>query len=103
MLVFALKSVKADGAVTCCGNAASADISLTVFPFILRGITLFGIDSQNCPMDRRTRTWNMLADSLKFPWLEQLASEVKLDGANHQIENIRKGTHKGRIVVNMQD
>lgn len=103
MLVFALKSIKADGAVTCCGNAASADISLTVFPFILRGITLFGIDSQNCPMDRRTRTWNMLADSWKFPWLEKLASEVKLDGAIQQIDSIRKGTHKGRIIVNMQD
>ncbi len=103
MLVFALKSVKADGAVTCCGNAASADISLTVYPFILRGVTLFGIDSQNCPMDRRTGTWNMLAGAWKFPWLEKLASEDVLDGVIAQIDKIRSGKHKGRIIVNMQD
>ncbi len=103
MLVFALKSVKSDGAVTCCGNAGSADISLTVYPFILRGISLFGIDSQNCPMDRRTRTWNMLAGNWKFPWLGKLASEVALDGVVSQIERIRAGKHHGRIIVNIQD
>ncbi|HOO73171.1 MAG TPA: YhdH/YhfP family quinone oxidoreductase [Spirochaetota bacterium] len=103
MLVFALKSVKADGAVTCCGNAGSADISLTVYPFILRGITLYGIDSQNCPMSRRARTWSMLAEKWKFPWLEKLASEVRLDRAIEQIDRIRAGKHRGRIIVNMQD
>ncbi len=103
MLVFALRSVKGNGAVTCCGNAGSADISLTVYPFILRGIALFGIDSQNCPMERRTRTWNMLAGEWKFPWLEKLSAEVGLDGVIPQIDRIRAGTHRGRIIVNMQD
>ncbi|HSA16437.1 MAG TPA: oxidoreductase, partial [Spirochaetota bacterium] len=67
------------------------------------GITLFGIDSQNCPMDRRTRTWNMLAGNWKFPWLGKLASEVALDGVVSQIERIRAGKHHGRIIVNIQD
>lgn len=103
LLVFALKSVKANGAVTCCGNAASADISLTVYPFILRGIALFGIDSQNCPMERRVRAWNMVAEKWKFPWVETLATEINLDGVISQIDRIRDGSHRGRIIVNMKD
>ncbi len=103
VLTSAIRSVRANGAVTCCGNVVSGDIHLTVYPFILRGITLFGIDSQNCPMPTRLRAWEKLAGPWKFPWLESLASEVALAGVNDSIDRIKSGSHKGRIIVNLWD
>lgn len=101
ILTAAIRSIHANGAVTCCGNAVSADIPLTVYPFILRGVSLFGIDSQNCPMKLRTRAWDMIAEKWKFPWLESLASEVTLEGAVAGIEKIKSGQNSGRIIVNL--
>jgi putative YhdH/YhfP family quinone oxidoreductase len=101
VLASAIRSIRAEGAITCCGNVVSGDLHLTVYPFILRGVSLFGIDSQNCPMPRRIRAWDMLAGAWKFPWLEDLASEVPLAGASGAIDRIRAGGHQGRIVVNL--
>ena len=53
------------GIVTCCGNVASPKLDLTVYPFILRGITLIGIDSQNYPMNYREKVWGKLANEWK--------------------------------------
>ncbi len=103
VLTSAIRSIRADGAITCCGNVVSGDIHLTVYPFILRGVTLFGIDSQNCPMPRRTRAWDMLAGPWKFPWLESLASEVPLKDVSTALDRIKAGGHQGRIVVNLWD
>ncbi len=103
LLAFALRSVKSNGAVTCCGNAASGDLSLTVYPFILRGITLYGIDSQNCPMKTRARAWELMAGRWKYPWLESISTEVKLQNVIPAIEKIKAGKHRGRIIVDMQD
>ena len=50
-----IKSVLPMGAVTCCGNAASGSLEMTVYPFILRGVSLIGIDSQNCPINLREK------------------------------------------------
>ena len=103
VLTSAIRSIKAYGAITCCGNVVSPDLKLTVFPFILRGVTLYGIDSQNCPMPRRQRAWDMIASQWKFPWLEKLASEVPLGGAIGVMDEIKAGRHKGRTVVNLWD
>ncbi|MBW1969318.1 MAG: YhdH/YhfP family quinone oxidoreductase, partial [Deltaproteobacteria bacterium] len=62
ILATTIKSTKDDGAVTCCGNVGSHDLPLNVYPFILRGVTLMGIDSQNCPMPMRLKVWNKIAD-----------------------------------------
>jgi len=102
VLTSAIRSIRANGAVTCCGNALSHDIALTVYPFILRGVSLFGIDSQNCPMPRRTRAWEMLSGEWKFPWLETLASEISLNDVGDEIAKIRTGQNRGRIIVNLQ-
>ena len=53
-----IKSVHPMGTVTCCGNVASPKLDLTVFPFILRGVSLIGIDSQNYPKTFREKVWN---------------------------------------------
>jgi len=102
ILTSAIRSLRANGSATCCGNAASHDMSLTVYPFILRGVSIFGIDSQNCLMPRRIRAWNMLSKEWKFPWLETLTSEIALNDVAVEIARIRNGENRGRTIVNLQ-
>ncbi len=99
ILTFAIKSTMAGGAVTCCGNVVSPDLALTVYPFILRGVSLFGIDSQNCPMPLRRKVWSNLAGEWKFPWLTDLASETTLEGLEEEFAVMKAGRHRGRSVV----
>ncbi len=100
ILATAIKSIRTGGTVTCCGNVASHELNTTVFPFILRGARLIGINSQTCPMNIRQQIWEKLAD----PWKVDLGSlmvETSLDGLNENIELILKGKLKGRMVVNL--
>lgn len=101
ILATAIKSTQAWGTVTCCGNVASPDLPLTVFPFILRGVRLVGIDSQNCPMDLRLKVWGNLAGPWKIDGLEKLCTEIALDGLSDNIDLILKGRQRGRVVVNL--
>ncbi len=101
ILATAIKSTNPWGTVTCCGNVASPDLPLTVFPFILRGIRLIGIDSQNCPMDVRLKVWKHLAGAWKVDGLHDLCKEIGLNGLNENIDLILKGLQKGRVVVNL--
>lgn len=102
ILSTALKTTQYGGAVTCCGNAASADLSTSVYPFILRGITLYGIDSGNCPLEQRVSLWEKLAGEWKLDQLQQLATQIDLSQINTYINLILQGSVKGRIVVNLQ-
>ena len=101
ILASAIKSTDLQGVVTCCGNVASPDLPLTVFPFILRGVSLLGIDSQNCPMERRKKVWQHLATDWKPTGLNKLCREVSLDELDGEIELILKGGQTGRVVVRM--
>ncbi len=101
ILASAIKATDLQGVITCCGNVASADLPLTVFPFILRGVTLIGIDSQNCPMARRKKVWQHLASDWKPAALDKLAREVTLDELDHEIDMILQGGQTGRVVVKM--
>jgi putative YhdH/YhfP family quinone oxidoreductase len=101
ILATAIKSTKLDGVVTCCGNAASADLPLTVFPFILRGISLFGIDSQHCPMTIRRKIWEKLAGEWKLKNLDQLVSEIGLAELGHCMDTMLQGKSKGRTLVKL--
>ncbi|WP_299782341.1 YhdH/YhfP family quinone oxidoreductase [uncultured Formosa sp.] len=97
-----IKTTNPMGAVTCCGNVASHKLELTVFPFILRGITLVGIDSQNSKMKDRTKVWEKLANDWKPEQLERTANEVTLEGLNENIQLMLKGQLKGRTIVNLE-
>ncbi|MDA3810195.1 MAG: YhdH/YhfP family quinone oxidoreductase [Spirochaetaceae bacterium] len=97
-----IKSTKPSGAVTCCGNVASANLELTVFPFILRGITLIGIDSQNYPMSYRKKVWNNLALNWKPETLVNTCEEISLDDIQEKITLMLKGQLKGRTIINME-
>ena len=103
ILATSIKSVSPHGVVTSCGNVASPDLPLNVFPFILRGITLVGIDSQNCPMPDRLKTWEKLADEWKIPTMEAVVEEIGLADLDRSIDRMLKGQHKGRAVVKMKD
>ena len=100
ILASAIKSTDLQGVVTCCGNVASPDLPLTVFPFILRGVSLIGIDSQNCPMEHRRKVWQHLASDWKPAQLNDLCREVSLDNLEKEIELILKGGQTGRVIVN---
>lgn len=101
ILATAIKSTHPWGTVTCCGNVASPNLPLTVFPFILRGVRLVGIDSQNCPMTIRRQVWEHLAGDWKIDSLDGLCTEITLDGLSDNIDLILKGRLKGRVVVNL--
>lgn len=100
-LATALKSTRQGGAVTCCGLVASPDLPTTVYPFILRGVSLLGVDSQNCPMSMRLRVWQKLAGEWKLANLNDLAAECSLEGLEAEIERILQGKQRGRVVVNL--
>nr|WP_319398985.1 YhdH/YhfP family quinone oxidoreductase [uncultured Carboxylicivirga sp.] len=94
-----IKSTDSMGVVTCCGNVASPELDLTVFPFILRGVTLIGIDSQNYPMKYRKIVWNKLAQEWKPKQLDYTCNEIKLEDVSQKIELMLKGKLKGRTVL----
>jgi len=100
-LANAIKATRYDGMVTCCGNAASGDLPLNVYPFILRGVTLRGIDSAKCPMARRRKIWNQLAGDWKLTNLDALARIVSLAELNKEIDRMLQGKARGRVVVDL--
>lgn len=89
------------GAVTCCGNVASAKLNLTVFPFILRGVSLIGIDSQNYSMTFRKAVWQKLANEWKPDKLMDIYTEISLDELNDKIGLMLEGKLKGRTILNL--
>jgi putative YhdH/YhfP family quinone oxidoreductase len=103
ILATALKSTCYGGTVTCCGLVASPALTTTVFPFILRGVSLLGIDSVECPMDLRLQIWQRIAGDWKLDVLDRLAREVTLEELDPLIEAILKGEAKGRTVVKIAD
>jgi putative YhdH/YhfP family quinone oxidoreductase len=101
ILATAIKSARARGKVTCCGLVASSDLPLTVFPFILRGVSLFGIDSQHYPKEPRQALWKKLAHDWKPQNLAEMATRITLDQLPTAIDNMLNGRLKGRTVVNL--
>ena len=98
-LCTAIKSTGFDGVVTCCGNAASGDLPLSVYPFILRGVHLIGVYSANCSMEKRLQVWAKLAGEWKIGKLDSISRIVKLEGLEREIQAMLAGQSKGRCVV----
>lgn len=102
VLATMLRSIHPSGAVTCCGNVGGANLHLTVYPFILRGISLIGIDSQHYPMEDRIRLWHKLAGAWRPPQLASMAVEKTLEELDDCITRMLAGRLKGRVLVNLQ-
>lgn len=101
MLAAAIKATRPHGVVTCCGLVASSDLPLNVFPFILRGVRLIGIDSGGCPMPQRRKVWQKLATEWKINDLEAMIDEVGLEGLEEKIQLMLKGELKRRVLVKL--
>jgi putative YhdH/YhfP family quinone oxidoreductase len=101
ILATALKSAFPNGCVTACGNVASAELHTTVYPFILRGVSLLGIDAANCALAVRRPAWELLAGAWKLPQLEALITECDLSALDGYIERIRHGGITGRVLVRL--
>lgn len=96
-----LAQTKYGGAVAACGLAQGGDLPATVYPFILRGVSLLGVDSVMAPRPLREEAWARLARDLDIAKLEAMAVEIPLSGAPGAAADILKGQVRGRLVVNV--
>lgn len=101
MLETALKCLKRETAVAICGLVASPKLNTTVLPFILRGITLYGVDSVEISLEEKRQTWQLLAEKWQVDALDDLVNEVTLDELSPEIDKIMAGQQVGRVLVKM--
>jgi putative YhdH/YhfP family quinone oxidoreductase len=101
MLAAAIKATRYGGTVTCCGLVGSAELPINVYPFILRSVSLLGIDSAQCPRELRLAVWEKLAGPWKPANLESLTTECTLHTLEEQLHTMLRGATRGRILVNL--
>jgi len=101
LLDTAIRQTRPEGAIACCGNIGSARLETSIYPFILRGVALIGIDSAFAPAEQRLRVWENLSGPWKIPHLEMLATEVTLEELNPLIDRILAGGVRGRTLVTL--
>ena len=89
------------GVVTACGLAQGMDLPASVAPFILRGVSLIGIDSVMAPRANREAAWARLAKDLDLSKLDAITQEIGLDGVLGAAKDIVAGKVRGRLVVNV--
>lgn len=95
-----LSKLEYNGSVAVSGLTGGTDVATTVFPFILRGINLLGIDSVYCPMETRNAIWQRMASDLKPEGiLETIENEVSLEELPRVLASILKGENRGRTIV----
>lgn len=101
MLSSVLRSTRRHGAVACCGNVASPQLNMTVYPFILRGISLLGADSATSEMPLRRTIWQRLASNWKIDTLDMIGSIIGLEELDDEFDRILNGKLTGRRVVDL--
>jgi acrylyl-CoA reductase (NADPH) len=90
------------GTVAACGLAQGMDLPVTVMPFILRGVTLAGVDSVTCPTPKRVEAWHRLATDLDAELLEEMSTEVALEEVLDLAERQLRGEIRGRTIVRVR-
>ncbi|MBP7600403.1 MAG: acryloyl-CoA reductase [Thermoflexales bacterium] len=100
-LAYAVRATRAGGAIAACGLTGGTGLSTTVFPFILRGVGLLGVDSEKCPMPLRRSTWERLSNDLKPKALDRIGFEIGLEDLPRITATILKGGIRGRAVVRL--
>ncbi|UTJ06310.1 YhdH/YhfP family quinone oxidoreductase [Arcobacter roscoffensis] len=99
ILANALKYIKYDGVATCCGLTSSHELNTNVFPFILRGVRLVGIDSVECSIDKKKAAWEKIASDFKVDTLNDLTNEISLDEVKDAYSALLEGKAVGRYLV----
>jgi acrylyl-CoA reductase (NADPH) len=97
-----LSMTRYGGVVTACGLAGGMDLPTTVAPFILRGVSLIGIDSVMCPLPRRQEAWRRLETDFDRGKIESMTSEIGLGDVIDAGPRILAGDVRGRIVVKIR-
>ncbi|HBE67376.1 MAG TPA: oxidoreductase [Planctomycetaceae bacterium] len=99
ILTSIVKSTRYGGAVTTCGLVAGSDLEMTLYPFLLRGVSLCGIASADCPMDARLEIWQRLATDLKPDNLDIISRVIRFEEMQSEVEKILDGQIVGRVVL----
>jgi acrylyl-CoA reductase (NADPH) len=94
-------STRSDGAVAACGLAQGMDFPATVAPFILRGISLLGINSVTRPYEERVAAWQRLCSDLNLAQLDEITREIALSEAIDVAHDLLDGKVRGRVVVDV--
>lgn len=100
-LANACASTMSEGLVAACGLAQGMDFPATVAPFILRGVTLIGINSVNQPFERRVEAWERLADQLNLDALSLMTKDISLEAALPAAAELLDGKIRGRLIVDV--
>jgi len=98
-LPYILRTLRRGGAVAACGNSSGSGLETTVFPFILRGVALLGMDSAYLPIEARRRLWDRLATDLRPRALGERVTEIGLDDLEAALDAVRAGEARGRWLV----
>ncbi len=101
VLAWLASTMNIGGALASIGLAASHTFNTTVMPFILRGVSVLGVDSVNAPMSVRQQVWQRLASDLKPRHLQAMVTSVALDGMAPVFEQILNAQFRGRAVVEL--
>ncbi|WP_163132815.1 MDR family oxidoreductase [Agarivorans sp. Alg241-V36] len=101
VLAKVLAQMDYNGAVAACGLAGGFDLPTTVMPFILRNVSLLGIDSVSCPSAKRIKAWQRLAELLPDSYYQQACTEVELEQVAEYAEAITNGQVTGRVVIKL--
>ncbi|MGF1671759.1 MAG: YhdH/YhfP family quinone oxidoreductase [Balneolaceae bacterium] len=96
-----LRQTAHNGVVACCGNILGHALHTNVYPFILRGVSLMGIDSGICLMKDRKMIWNLLSSEWKPEKPELLAREITLEQLPEEIETMLQGKQTGRVIIRL--
>ena len=99
VLAWLASTMQIDGTLASVGLAAGTGLNTTVMPFILRGVSLLGIDSVNCPMPVRAEVWRRLASDMKPQHLEAMTRTIAFDALPEVFDDFLKARVTGRIVV----
>lgn len=94
-----VKACANNGSIAACGLVGSPRFQATVYPFIINGVNLLGVDSATCPMPLRLRVWDLLAANWEAGQLEKMATICSLAGLNAYIDQMLAGKVMGRVVV----
>ena len=103
VLANALKYIKYDGVATCCGLTSSHELNTHVFPFILRGVRLIGIDSVECKLEKKQAAWEKIASKWKIDTLSNITNEITLNEVKDAYSLLLAGKAVGRYVVRIKD
>ena len=96
-----LSQIRYDGAVAACGLAQGSDLPATVMPFILRDVTLAGVNSVLTPRDKREEAWSRLAKDLDLTKLNGMTSRARLEDVPSLATEILEGKTRGRVVIDL--